>query len=110
MKTFGLLVVMFVVIALAAGVEKSYALAEGDRPMTCSGQYTEFGAQNFFIGYSDEKGNCGVESFYANSEGEAFSCAQEKFKDYSLQDLTDLYKLGSAQTGNNPGEQFCPKK
>lgn len=110
MKIFGLLLGLFVVIALAAGVEKSYALADGDQPMTCSGQNAVFGSQNFFFGHTDEKGNCGVQSFYANSQGEAYSCAQEMCKDCSLQDLTELYRFGSAQPGYNPGEQFCPKK
>ena len=110
MKIFGLLLGLSVVIALAAGAEKSYALAEGDRPTTCSGQSTVFGAQNYFFGYTDEKGNCEVRTFYANSEGEAYSCAQKMCKGCRLQDLTELYEFGSAQPGNNPGEQFCPKK
>lgn len=110
MKIHGLLISMFMVITLAVGVEKSYAQENGGQPMTCGGQYAVFGAQGFFFGYTDEKGNCGVQSYYANSYGEAYNCAQEKCVECRIQDLTNLYQFGSAQPGYNPGEQFCPKK
>lgn len=110
MKIHGLLIGMFMVLALTAGMEKSYALENEVQPKTCSGQYAVFGAQGFFFGYTDEKGNCGVQSFYANSYGEAYSCAQEKCTECRIQDLTNLYQFGSAQPGYNPGEEFCPKK
>ena len=110
MKAYGLLISIFTVFILIVGVDKGFALSVGDQTMTCGGQYTVYGAQNFFFGYTDEKGNCGVQSFYANSPGEAYSCAKKVCNECKLQDLTGLYQFGSAQPGYNPGGQFCPKE
>ncbi len=107
MKFYGLLLSMFVLFVLAVCAKNSYALDEGVLTMTCGGEYAVYGAQNYYFGYTDEKGNCGVQSYYANTPGEAYSCAKKVCKECSLRDLTGLYQFWSAMPGYNPGEQFC---
>lgn len=107
MKIYGLILSMLAVFVLTAGVTDSYALDYGTLTLTCSGDYAVYGAQNYYLGYTDEKGNCGVQSYYANSPGEAYSCAAKVCKECSLRDLTGLYQFWSAMPGYNPGEQFC---
>jgi len=110
MKIYGLLISLIMVFALIVGARNSYALDYEGMTMTCSGEYTVYGAQNFFFSYTDENGNCGIKSFYANSSGEAYNCAMKACKECELKDLTGLYQFGSAMPGYNPGEQYCPKK
>ena len=108
MKIYGLLLSLVVVFVLTSGAKNSYALDYGVLTMTCSGEYAVYGAQNFYFGYTDAKGNCGVSLFYANSSGEAYNCAVKACKECSrLQDLTGLYQSWSAMPGYNPGDQFC---
>jgi len=107
MKIYLLIMSLFLVFVLTAGVHKSYALDYGVQTMTCGGEYAFYGAQNFYFGYVDEKGNCGVQLYYANSPDEAYNCAKKVCKDCRLEDLTRLYQIGSAMPGYNPGEQFC---
>jgi len=107
MKLYGLIMSLFVVFVLTAGAKNSYALDYGVLTMTCSGDYAVYGAQNYYFGFTDEKGNCGVQLYYANTPGEAYNCAMKVCKECRLEDLTGLYQFGSAMPGYNPGEQFC---
>ena len=108
MKAAKLLISIMLVVSFSLAAKEASALVPGqEAPPTCSGAQGFFGSQNYFFGFKD-KGSCGVQSVYANSDSEAWSCARKLCPNCEIQDLTGPYQLQTPDLGD-PKSGFCRK-
>ena len=107
MKTVILLISVLFVVSFTFAAKEASALVPGQTPLTCSGAQGFLGSQNYFFGFKD-KGSCGVQAIYANSDSEAWSCARKLCPNCKIEDLTGSYQLQTPDLGN-PKSGFCRK-
>jgi len=77
---------------------------------TCSGDEVGLTARQYLFGFQRSDGFCAARLFYANSSGEAESCAELYCKNCEIEDITNKYLFTTSVPGVSDPINFCPAR